>query len=866
MSLLTLYAPIEGFVLPLAEVPDPVFSQGLAGDGVAIDPTGEVLHAPCDGDVALLPAGRHALTLRARGAGGLEAAGREAEILMHVGIDTVRLAGRGFEPLVQDGARVAAGQPLLRFNLDAIARGASSAVTPVLLAGPAGAAVERRVSGRPVAVGEWLMRVRLADDEPAAAAPPREQEVLHRTLTVPFDHGLHARPAALIAGRLRGLSVTARFAAHGRSADAASPVGLMTLGLRQGDSVEVQVSGRDAAAALSALMQLMPLPVAPAVPPVRTDVAGPGGMAEQQPLAPHAAAGADPVQCGPRTLRGVSAARGFVAGVAVPLVEREPEVPRDGAGRDLERRQLSAALDAVRARLQGLMLMATGPGREILEAHLLLLEDPELARLTLQSIEAGRSAAFGFRQATQAMAQVLAALPEPLLRERAADLRDLARQVVAVLLGREVAPQDLPDGAVVVAQEILPSQLIGLDAARLAGLVMAGGGPTSHVAIMAAAKGIPALVAVGPAVLQLARGTPLILDADAAELRVDPPPAALAAAQARIAAEAARRAADAQHACEPAVTADGVRVAVYCNAGSAAEAATAVASGAEGCGLLRTEFLFLDRREPPDEAEQAAAYESVAQALEGRPLTIRTLDAGGDKPLAYLSLPHEDNPALGLRGLRTSLWQPVLLEVQLRAIVRAADRHPCRILLPMVTELADVRAVRTALAAARAAVGPGPLPAVGVMIETPASAVLADQLCTEVEFLSIGTNDLSQYTLAMDRTHPALGHRLSALHPAVLRLIESTCDAAHACQRETAVCGALASDPLAAPLLLGLGVRELSCVPAVIPRIKALLRRVSLGDCRQLAQAALRLADAAQVRALARRWQVERGLRQEDEA
>ena len=842
MSLLTLYAPLEGFVLPLTEVPDPVFSEGLAGDGLAIDPTGEVLHAPCDGAVVLLPAGRHALSLRAQG----------AEILLHVGIDTVGLAGRGFELLVEDGAAVVAGQPLLRFNLDVIARGARSAVTPVLLTGPAGAAIEQRLVGRAVAVGERLMQVQRASALNTDAAVAGE--ALRQRFTIAFDHGLHARPAALIASKLKGLSAKVRFAAHGRSADAASPVGLMALGARQGESVEVEASGRDAAAALSALAELMP--------PGVDSLSAPTVVVS----APQVAATRELPQTGPRSLHGVTAARGFVAGVAVPLIEPELVVPREGAGADPEMHKLSAAIAAVRSRLQGLQASATGTRREIIEAHLLLVDDPELQRLALNSIQEGRSAAFGFQEAAHLMAQQLAALPDPVLRERAADLRDLGRQVIAVLLGQPI--QDvaaLPEGAIVLAHEVLPSQLIGLDAKRLAGLVMAVGGPTSHVAIMAAAMGIPALVAVGPEVLEVTRGTPLVLDADGGELRVDPAPAVLAAARERIAAEAERRAQELAQAQALAITPDGVQVAVYCNAGAAGDAAAAVARGAEGCGLLRTEFLFLDRRAPPDEFEQAAAYEAVAQALAGRPLTIRTLDAGGDKPIAYLPLPHEDNPALGLRGLRTSLWQPQLLGEQLRAIVRAADRHPCRILLPMVTELGDVRAVRAALDAARTAVGPGALPALGVMIETPASALLADQLCAEVEFLSIGTNDLSQYTLAMDRTHPALGGRLDGLHPAVLRLIQRTCHAAHAMRREVAVCGALASDPLAVPVLLGLGVRELSCVPALIPRIKALLRQVRVPDCETLAQRALAAEDAAQVRVLALQWQVERGLRREDE-
>jgi phosphoenolpyruvate-protein phosphotransferase len=821
---LTLVSPLAGFALALEDVPDRVFAERLAGDGVAIDPTCEVLHAPCAGEVALMPAGRHALTLRAG----------PADVLLHVGIDTVRLNGRGFELLVADGTKVEAGQPLLRFSLDQIVRAAKSAVTPVLAAGPPGVTVVRPVTGREVAVGDFLMEIRLPEArEPA----PSGAGVLRQVMTVPFDHGLHARPAALLVNALEGLAAEVSIAAHGRRANGRSVVALMSLGTHAGDSVEVEAQGADALAALSALAKLLSAPRKSAPTERVTEASRPG------------------------TLRGVVAARGFAVGVAVPLVEPERVVAESAANIDAERRSLAAAIDAVRSALGARLATATGAQRDILGAHLALAADPELTRLAQESIGQGKSAGFAFRRAVRVTADALALLDDARMRERAADLRDLERQVIAALLGeRPSVERDLPEAAIVLADELLPSQLIGLPQARLAGIVTAGGGPTSHVAIIAAAMGIPALVAAGNAVLGIPAGTPLILDADSGELQVDPAAALRASATARVAVRAASSARELAHAHEPALTLDGARIAVYCNAGSAAEAAAAIRQGAEGCGLLRTEFLFLDRREAPDETEQTAAYRAVAAALEGRPLSIRTLDAGGDKPIAYLPLPQEDNPALGLRGLRTSLARPELLVTQLRAILRAAEHAPCRILLPMVTEVAELRAVRTALTTERDALGPGPVPQLGVMIETPSSALLAGQLAADADFFSIGTNDLAQYTLAMDRTHPALGGRLDALHPAVLRLIGSAASAARSQGRPVSVCGALASDPLAVPLLLGLGVRELSVVSASIPRLKALVRSVAIADCESLAAHALERASAAEVRSRARAWQTERGL------
>jgi phosphocarrier protein FPr/phosphocarrier protein len=368
------------------------------------------------------------------------------------------------------------------------------------------------------------------------------------------------------------------------------------------------------------------------------------------------------------------------------------------------------------------------------------------------------------------------------------------------------------------------------------------------VAILAGVMGIPMLVAVGDALLAVGSGTPLILDADAGTLRAGPGADDLAAAERELAVRRETRAREIGAAQEPCRLASGERIEVFANlVGTVADATLAMAQGAEGCGLLRTEFLFLDRESAPGEDEQVAAYTQVSKVLGTRPLVIRTLDAGGDKPIPYLPMPAEENPALGLRGIRTSLWRPDLLETQLRALLRTGGA--CRILLPMITDLGEIHTVRAMLDRLRGAIG-ADLPPLGVMIETPAAALLADQIAPEVDFLSIGTNDLAQYTLAMDRGHAELAARIDGVHPAVLRLIGSVCDAARRHRKPVAVCGGLASDPDAVPLLLGLGVTELSAVPAAIPRIKSLARALSLDECRSLARQAVALPSSESVRAL----------------
>ena len=383
------------------------------------------------------------------------------------------------------------------------------------------------------------------------------------------------------------------------------------------------------------------------------------------------------------------------------------------------------------------------------------------------------------------------------------------------------------------------------------GIATAHGSATAHAAILARALGLPAAVGLGDALLQIDDGTPLLLDGEAGTLQVDPPEEVLREAEDRGERLAERRAAARERAHEPGATRDGARVEVFANLGSAAEAAKAVELGAEGVGLLRTEFLFLDRAQLPDEDEQAQTLREIAGALDGRPLVVRTLDAGADKPLPALPMPAEANPFLGVRGIRLSLQRPEVLATQLRAIVRVAAEHPVKVMLPMVATLGEVRAARALLDEARAATGIDAPLELGIMVEVPAAALAAATLAPHVDFFSLGTNDLTQYTMAAERGDERLAGLLAGPQPAVLRLVKATVEAANAHGRWVGVCGELAGDPAAAILLAGLGVTELSMAPALVPEAKAALRAVDLADARAAAHAALDAEDADGARRLA---------------
>jgi phosphocarrier protein FPr/phosphocarrier protein len=812
MTAIVLHAPFAGWAAALDEVPDAVFAERMMGEGLAIDPLEGALIAPCDAEVISVPASRHAITLRL--ANG-------AELLIHIGLETVALGGEGFTAYVAAGQRVAKGDLLISFDLDLVARAARSLISPIVVTGE-GFALTPLALGRAVAAGAPIAEVSGA----APTAMGGSGEALTAEIVIRAAHGLHARPAARIAAAAKPFAAALRLDAKGRSADARSPVAMMALGLVQGDRAVLSAGGRDGAAALAA--------VAAAIH--AEDEAVPAALA-----APAAAP--TPGRAG--RLQGICAAPGFAVGPAAHFTLAPLGVVEPGAGAAEERAALAAARAAVAARLQ-----AQDAGGIAL-AHQGLLDDPELLAAAEAEIAAGRSAGFAWRAATRAAAARLRATGNALLIERIDDLEDVEHQLLAALGGEEAAIGTVPEGAILLADTLLPSQMMALDRDRLAGIATGRGGPTSHAAILAAAAGVPMLVALGGGLAAVAEGSPLILDASGGWIETAPDAAALAEAEGRIAAQSQRRAAEAAAAAADCHMADGTRIEIFANLASADEALRAVAAGAEGCGLLRTEFLFHDRPAPPDEDEQAEAYAEVARALGGRPLIVRTLDAGGDKPLLYLAMAPEDNPALGLRGVRLSLARPDLLATQLRAILRAAPAGDVRIMVPMIVDAAELDAVRAALDAAAAGLGVAPVP-LGVMIETPAAALLAGSIAAGADFLSVGTNDLSQYALAADRGNPATAARIDALHPAVLRLIAAAGEGARAHGRWFGICGGVASDPLAAAILIGLGATELSAAPAAIPALKAAVRALRLDACRALAARALAAGSADQVRALAR--------------
>jgi phosphocarrier protein len=825
---LSLTPPLDGIARPLSAVPDEVFAQGLMGAGLAIEPLSTVLRAPCPGVVIQLARSRHALTLRADGG---------AHILLHIGIDTVDLGGEGFVALVEEGQHVECGQALINFDADRVASRVPSLMTVVVVTDP-GASIADLAAG-PVRAGEgslFSIQIDTTEREGTPAAGDGLPAVVRR-VTVGHEGGLHARPAARVqqAARQHGARVSLR--CNGRLADARSVVALMNLALSAGQQVDVVAEGEDAAAAADAVA---------AVVAAHSSSGHGEGTAGRQP-----AAGTD----------GLVAAPGLAVGTVLRWQTDEVEVPADGEGVDAELARLSGALQTLGAELAAEAREDDdGAAMGILGAHRALLDDAALIVAAEQAVLAGHSAGHAWRQACAAQIRALRATGSELLAERAGDVRDVELRLLQAMGYATPAEPVLVADAILVCDDLTPAQFSRLDPARLAGIMTVQGGVTSHVAIMARALGIPALVAVGRKLLALADGETVVLDADRGRFETVSDPEQIDAARVAMAVAAEARRDAERAAAAPAMSRDGVEIEVAANVGNVAEARRAVAAGADGIGLLRSELLFMDRDRLPDPAEQGALYREVLQLFGERPVTVRTLDIGGDKEAPYLRLPAEDNPALGLRGVRLALVRPDVVDGQLRALLQSSTAGHLRLLLPMIGDLADLRAMRRRIEAAAAAVALPALPEIGIMIEVPSAALVAGQLAEEADFLSIGTNDLSQYTLAVDRGHPSLSDRLDAMHPAVLRLIDTATSAARDRGKWVGVCGGLAADLVAVPVLLGFGVTELSVGPAALATVKARVRAQSVADCRRRVGEVLRQESAVAARALAAElWPMEQG-------
>ncbi|HEY3438888.1 MAG TPA: phosphoenolpyruvate--protein phosphotransferase [Actinotalea sp.] len=839
----TLRAPVSGVLVPIEKVPDPVFAQKMVGEGISIDPVSDRLLAPCDGEVIHIHAAKHAVSLRSD---------EGLEVLLHIGLDTVKMRGEGFDVLVKVGQRVAVGDPLIAFDLDRVATNAKSLLTQMVVTNSDQLVSFSPSQGFVTGGTDDVAQAVLAAPAGVAGEAPVGRGATSDAVIVPNPQGLHARPAAVLAALAQQFTSDVRIKRGDSQANAKSVMAIMGLEVSRGDKVQIVAHGADSSQAVHDLAAAL------------RDGLGEEGVAPlaeedlEQAAAPPVAEA--PVRArarsqDPNLLLGVAASPGLAIGRTMRVVRQDIDVNEEGSDPHRERRTLNDAIDRSLVQLgalQSRLEQDADPGKaEIFAAHREILRDPDLLDVASSAIDKGKTAAFAWRSAYTLYADRLAGLKNELLAERATDVRDVGRRVLEEITGQRHEKAEIPEGTVLVAEDLTPSDTAAIDRSRVVGFCTAAGGASSHVAIIARSLDIPAVAGIEPRAMDLPDGSLVILDGGKGTLRTNVTEDEVARIRRHQERTARRRAEDLSHADEPAVTLDGHHVEVVANIGGLEDAQAAMGKGAEGVGLLRSEFIFLGRTTAPTEDEQARIYTDIAQALRpGQPLVIRTLDVGGDKPLPYLPIPPEENPFLGVRGVRVGLERPEVLRAQVRAILRSAQAGAkVSVMFPMIATLDDFRQAKQILEEERALLGAPPID-VGIMVEVPSVAVMAAQFAAEVDFFSVGTNDLTQYTLAMDRGHPKLAPQVDGLNPAVLGLIDLATRGAHAAGRWVGVCGGIASDPQAVPLLVGLGVDELSVSIPAIPAVKAQIRSITLADCQQLAARSLTQVSAADVRAL----------------
>jgi len=570
-----------------------------------------------------------------------------------------------------------------------------------------------------------------------------------------------------------------------------------------------------------------------------------------------------------KVLRGIPVSPGVCRGriVAIPRVQ-ETEIPRlvlseSDAAHQIAR--LEQALLATRHEIQEVQRQVSqGLGAQdasIFDAHLHVLDDPMMLEEVTRLIRDERlTAEYAFKQTAEKFARTFAAIGDEYLRERTTDIRDVATRVLNHLLGRdeEGVLHQIKEPCIIIAYDLTPTQTAQLDKKKVLGFATDVGGRTSHTAIMARSHRIPAVVGLQTASHDLVTGQYALLDGFNGQIILNPTDQTLFEYGQLVRRQVTLEEKLRDTIDKPAITLDGARITLSANVEQPGDTEAVLASGAEGVGLFRTEYLFINRDTLPTEEEQFAAYRQVAAALKPAPVIIRTLDLGGDKFLSHLSVPQEMNPFLGWRAIRFCLQERDIFRDQLRAILRASVEGNIKIMYPMISGLDELNQANAFLAELKTELDGEGIAydkrlEVGAMIEIPSAAVAADSLARRVQFFSLGTNDLIQYSLAVDRLNAKIAHLYEPTHPAIVRLIKMTADAGRKHGIWTGVCGEMAGDPVLAPLLLGLGVTELSAAPSVVPQIKYLIRRTKLKEAESLAEFALESDSGAEILARCRK-------------
>ncbi|AWE07134.1 phosphoenolpyruvate--protein phosphotransferase [Lysinibacillus sp. 2017] len=557
-------------------------------------------------------------------------------------------------------------------------------------------------------------------------------------------------------------------------------------------------------------------------------------------------------------LRGIAASGGIAMGRAFLLVEPELSVTKKSIlNPNNEIARFHAAVNTVKQQLQIIRDRTETELGEvnaaIFDAHLLVLSDPEIIETVENQVNAGVNAEFALQETSLSLIEIFEQLDDEYLRERVADIKDVTKQVLAELLHVEIPNINLiTEEVIIITKDLAPSETVQLNPVFAKGFITDLGGRTSHSAIMARSMGIPAIVGTTTATKIVQNGDFIILNGDSGEIFINPTQELIDHYKEKKAKFEVQMKALERLKNKPTITVDGIRIEIAANIGTPQEVMQVLENGAEGIGLYRTEFLYMERDSLPTEEEQFEAYKTVLEKMEGKPVVIRTLDIGGDKQLPYLHLPEELNPFLGLRAIRLCLQQQDLFRTQLRALLRASCFGNLKIMFPMIATIEEFREAKQLLLEEKKKLQEHGIPVagtfeIGIMVEIPSTAILANQFAKEVDFFSIGTNDLIQYTFAADRMNEHVSYLYQPYNPAILRLIKMVIDAAHVQGKWVGMCGEMAGDAIAIPLLIGLGLDEFSMSVSSTLKARDQINQLKQSEMKELAKIALSMESSEQV-------------------
>lgn len=818
---MSVFSPVTGNVEPLSRVPDAVFAEKMLGDGLAVNPKDNFVYAPVDGMVKTLHKAFHALVIEAQG----------VEVLIHIGVETVNLKGEGFKAFVSIGQEVKKGDKLIEFDRDLIAAKTPSNLVIVIIANKPEIELKKTAAAN-IEHGQFLFSLGEGEADNTAQVKedsPKGEASKSKVILVRNKNGFHARPAARIAKLAASFEGADIFILKGSAkANAKSMVEILGLSIDYKDEISIEAYGTDKELALEE--------VTSAILKGLDESVGSFAQERQKPK---------PDFTKEAQLNGVTVFPGLVIGKAFVLNKKEITVEENAQDKNAESSKLDAAVLKVKEALTAEMGESSlKDKKEILKAHLSILEDPFLLEIAKEYINNNKTAGFAWQAAIKKSIEVLNSTGNKLLQERVSDYKDAQARVLIELTGsKDAAPQFAP-GTILIVKDLLSYELASLNS-NVTGVIMALGSPTSHVSIVLKNMGVASVIAVGEDVLDIPPGSNIILNSELGLVTVNP--VNIEEIKKQKEEKDALRALNIKHAKEPAVTTDGEHITVKGNVGSLQGALDSFEMGGEGLGLVRTEFLYSNSQEAPCEEEQFKLYQQITDTQKGNPVIFRTLDAGGDKPVSFLPIPEEENPIMGIRGVRSYGLNMDLFKNQVRAIMRVAPHGKAQIMLPMIGFVDEFLEYKRVILEEKEKLGIKEL-SVGIMVEVPSAALLSAEFARHADFFSIGTNDLTQYALAIDRGHAQLSPLADTMNPAVLKLIEMTVSGAAKYNKPVGVCGAIASDICAVPILLGLGIREISVVNCLLADIKAFIRTLDLKECRTLASLALGMQEARQVR------------------